>query len=68
MYFHSVYFREPNSVLFELATRGPGFAVDEPPERLGEGLMLPDRYESVRAQLERKLTPLANPRAGATAG
>jgi glyoxalase family protein len=66
-YFHSVYFREPNGVLFELATRGPGFAVDEPPERLGEALMLPERYEPMRAQLERALTPLANPRAGAAA-
>ena len=66
-YFHSVYFREPNGVLFELATRGPGFAVDEPPERLGEALMLPERYEPMRAQLERTLTPLDNPRAGATA-
>ena len=66
-YFHSVYFREPSGVLFELATRGPGFAVDEPPERLGEALMLPERYEPMRAQLERTLTPLANPRAGAAA-
>jgi glyoxalase family protein len=66
-YFHSVYFREPNGVLFELATRGPGFAVDEPPDRLGEGLMLPERYEPMRARLERTLTPLANPRAGAAA-
>jgi glyoxalase family protein len=67
-YFHSVYFREPNGVLFELATRGPGFAVDEPPDRLGEALMLPERFEPMRAQLERTLTPLVNPRAGATAG
>src|SRR5215210_3672819 len=66
-YFHSVYFREPSGVLFELATRGPGFAVDELPERLGEALMLPERYEPMRAQLERTLTPLANPRAGAAA-
>ena len=61
-YFHSVYFREPSGVLFELATRGPGFAVDEPEEHLGESLKLPTRYESMRADLERTLTPLGNPR------
>ena len=63
-YFHSVYFREPSGVLFELATRGPGFAVDEAPERLGESLRLPARYEPMREELERTLTPLVNPRAG----
>jgi glyoxalase family protein len=61
-YFHSVYFREPSGVLFELATRGPGFAVDEPAEHLGERLQLPPRYESMREELERTLTPLPNPR------
>jgi glyoxalase family protein len=66
-YFRSVYFREPNGVLFELATRGPGFAVDEPPDRLGEALKLPERFEPMRAQLERTLTPLVNPRTGAAA-
>jgi glyoxalase family protein len=61
-YFHSVYFREPNGVLFELATRDVGFTVDEPLESLGHGLMLPPRYESDRALLERRLTPITNPR------
>ncbi len=62
-YFHSVYFREPSGVLFELATRRPGFAIDEPPDHLGESLRLPERYEPMRAQLERTLVPLPNPRA-----
>ena len=66
--FHSVYFREPSGVLFELATRGPGFAVDEPAERLGESLRLPPRYEQMREQLQRTLTPLVNPRAARRAG
>jgi glyoxalase family protein len=65
-YFHSVYFREPSGVLFELATLGPGFAVDEPPDRLGEELRLPGRLELLRSQLERTLPPLADPRARVT--
>jgi glyoxalase family protein len=64
-YFHSVYFREPSGVLFELATRDIGFAVDEPAESLGEELKLPPQHEDRRAQLERVLTPIANPRAAA---
>ena len=51
-YFRSVYFREPAGVLFELATNPPGFAIDEPVERLGERLMLPPQYEPNRAQIE----------------
>ena len=51
-YFHSVYFREPGGVLFEIATDPPGFAIDEPVEQLGERLMLPPRYEPNRAQIE----------------
>jgi glyoxalase family protein len=62
-YFRSVYFREPSGVLFELATIGPGFAVDEDEAHLGERLSLPPRFEPLRAQLERTLTPLPNPRA-----
>ena len=62
-YFHSVYFREPSGVLFELATRDIGFAVDEPAATLGAELKLPVQYEARRAQLERALTPIANPRA-----
>jgi glyoxalase family protein len=66
-YFHSVYFREPSGVLFELASRDIGFQYDEPVESLGEALKLPPQYESRRDQLERALTPLSNPRAGTTA-
>jgi glyoxalase family protein len=62
-YFRSIYFREPSGVLFEIATIGPGFAIDEAPEHLGEALMLPERYEPRRAELERTLVPLRNPRA-----
>jgi predicted esterase/catechol 2,3-dioxygenase-like lactoylglutathione lyase family enzyme len=51
-YFHSVYFREPGGVLFELATNPPGFAIDEPVARLGERLMLPPQYEPHRAEIE----------------
>jgi glyoxalase family protein len=61
-YFHSVYFREPSGVLFELASRDIGFQYDEPVESLGEELKLPPQYESQRPQLERLLTPLSNPR------
>jgi predicted esterase/catechol 2,3-dioxygenase-like lactoylglutathione lyase family enzyme len=51
-YFHSVYFREPAGVLYELATNNPGFAVDEPVEKLGETLRLPPQYEPHRAEIE----------------
>jgi glyoxalase family protein len=64
-YFHSVYFREPSGVLFELATRDVGFAVDEPLESLGEALKLPPQHEPARAELEALLTPIASPRSGA---
>jgi len=63
-YFRSVYFREPSGVLFEIATLGPGFTADEPPERLGERLALPPKFEPLREQLEKTLTPLPNPREG----
>ncbi len=66
-YFHSVYFREPGGVLFELATRGPGFAIDEPAEHLGESLRLPPQHEPLREHLEETLTPLHNPREPTTA-
>ena len=49
-YFTSLYFREPNGILFEIATDGPGFAVDEPLETLGENLALPPFLEGKRAQ------------------
>jgi glyoxalase family protein len=64
-YFHSVYFRQPQGILFEIATTSPGFAVDEDPDRLGEELRLPRQHEHLRPQLERYLTPLTNPRAAA---
>jgi predicted esterase/catechol 2,3-dioxygenase-like lactoylglutathione lyase family enzyme len=57
-YFHSVYFRERGGVLFELATDPPGFAIDEPMDRLGERLMLPPQFERHRAQLEAALPPI----------
>ena len=57
-YFRSVYFREPGGVLFELATDGPGFAVDEDVAHLGERLTLPPQYESRRAALEGALPPI----------
>jgi glyoxalase family protein len=60
-WFRSVYFKEPGGVLFELATEGPGFAVDEAPAHLGERLVLPPWLEGQRAQIERVLPPLAAP-------
>lgn len=57
-YFRSLYFREPNGILFEIATDGPGFAVDEPIEQLGEKLSLPPFLESRRAAIEANLKPL----------
>jgi glyoxalase family protein len=61
-YFRSIYFREPSRVLFEIATIGPGFAVDEPAEHLGEELALPPFLEDMRGQIEPILTPIENPR------
>jgi glyoxalase family protein len=61
-WFHSVYFREPSGVLFELATFSPGFAADEDPEHLGESLVLPPWLESRRDEIEARLTPIENPR------
>jgi len=43
-WFHSIYFREPSGVLFEIASLGPGFAIDEDPEHLGEKLILPPAF------------------------
>ncbi len=62
-WFRSLYFREPSGVLFEIATLGPGFDVDEPLESLGEALTLPPAFEHLRAQIEPVLTPLPDPRA-----
>jgi glyoxalase family protein len=66
-YFHAIYFRQPQGILFEIATTSPGFATDEAPDRLGEALRLPAQHEHLRAQLERTLTPLTNPRAATSA-
>jgi glyoxalase family protein len=62
-WFRSVYFREPSGVLYEIATKGPGFSTDEDPEHLGEALILPPAFEHLRAQVEPMLTPLPSPRA-----
>ena len=66
-YFRSIYFREPSGVLFEIATIGPGFATDEPVDHLGEALSLPPKFEPLRPELERILTPLPNVRRSAQA-
>jgi glyoxalase family protein len=62
-YFHSIYFREPGGVLFEMATDNPGFLIDEPIETLGEELRIPEQYEPMRKAIEARLTPLALPKA-----
>jgi glyoxalase family protein len=61
-YFRSIYFREPSGVLFEIATLGPGFDVDEPLESLGEKLSLPPDYEHLRDRVEANLKPVHSPR------
>jgi glyoxalase family protein len=64
-YFRSIYFREPSGVLFEIATIGPGFTVDEDLEHLGEKLSLPPAFEHLRDEVEPNLRPIVNPRAAA---
>jgi len=64
LYFHSVYFREPGGVLFEIATDPPGFTLDESPAELGTHLKLPPRYEPMRERIERTLPPVRLPHAG----
>ena len=61
-YFRSIYFREPSGVLFEIATLGPGFTVDEPLDSLGEKLSLPPDYEHLRERVEANLKPVRSPR------
>jgi glyoxalase family protein len=61
-YFFAIYFRQPQGILFEIATTSPGFAVDEDPPHLGEELRLPSQHEHLRSRLQRHLTPLRNPR------
>ncbi len=60
-YFKSIYTRDPDGHIVELATMGPGFAVDEEPENLGEKLMLPPWYEAQREQIEAELRPVHLP-------
>lgn len=60
-YFHSIYFREPGGVLFEIATDQPGFATDEPKEKLGASLKLPPWLEGARQQIEAGLEPITVP-------
>ncbi len=57
-YFHSIYYREPSGILFEIATAQPGFAIDEDPAALGAALKLPAQFEPARARIERRLPPL----------
>ena len=59
-WFKSLYFREPNGILFELATEGPGFATDEPMDRLGETLSLPPFLAHRRVEIEAGLVPLTS--------
>jgi len=59
-YFRSLYTREPNGILYEIATDGPGFTTDEPLETLGERLSLPPFLEPQRAAIESNLKPLSN--------
>ena len=67
-YFRSIYFREPGGVLFEIATDGPGFTLDERPVELGSALRLPERLEPMRARLEVALPPLRLPHAESVGG
>ena len=60
-YFHSIYYREPGGVLFEIATNNPGFTVDEPAEKLGTKLRLPPWLERDRAAIERAVPPVRLP-------
>ena len=57
-YFTSIYFREPGGVLFEVATAGPGFMIDEDKDHLGETLQLPLQFEANRSTIEKALTPI----------
>ena len=61
-YFHSIYFREPGGVLFEIATDPPGFAVDEPADQIGTTLVLPRQFEGERRELLRILPPIQLPK------
>ena len=62
-FFHSIYFREPGGILYEIADDGPGFAHDLPVSELGRQVVLPPWLEPRRAEIESRLTPLPDPRA-----
>lgn len=64
-WFHSIYFHEPGGVLFEIATDGPGFTVDEPAETLGTRLVLPPWLEPHRVEIERQLPAIDLPQVAA---
>jgi glyoxalase family protein len=66
-YFKSIYFREPSGVLFEIADDAPGFTIDSPVAELGRKIILPPQLEPRREQIEARLTPLPDPRAGRAA-
>ncbi len=61
IYFKSIYTQDPDGHIVELATVGPGFAVDEPVELLGSSLMLPPWLEEHRAQIEQAVKPVTLP-------
>lgn len=63
-YFHSIYYREPGGILFEIATDPPGFTVDEPLEELGMNLKLPEMYEPMRERIESVLPTITVPTTG----
>jgi len=63
LYFHSIYFRHPGGTLFEIATDGPGFLIDEPEDSLGTALCLPPWLEPVRESIEARLAPVSTPQA-----
>ncbi len=67
-FFHSIYFREPGGLLYEIADDGPGFASEVPLSELGRRVVLPPWLEPRRAEIESRLTPLPDPRAGWPAG
>jgi glyoxalase family protein len=66
-YFHSIYYREPGGVLFEIATENPGFTADEPAAELGKKLMLPAWLEKHREEIERAVPPVRLPGTGSGA-
>lgn len=60
-YFHSIYYREPGGVLFEIATDSPGFTADQSADQLGKKLMLPSWLEKYRAEIEKAVPPVKLP-------